>query len=773
MMKNPLYSRLVLLLFVIATVWYSFYSMQPPAPKSADAPETEFSAQRAFEHVQQIAKEPHPLGSAANDSAMKYIMDELRELDLHPVIQMGVGANISRGIAGNTSNIFARINGSDPEKTILLMAHYDSVPNAPGAADDASGVATILETLRALQARETPPKNNIWILLTDGEERGLLGARLFTDTFWELDKIDLVLNFEARGSSGPSMMFETSSPNGKLIQHFARATPAPVANSLMYTVYKLLPNDTDLSVFKRAGLNGLNFAFTEDFLNYHTMQDTPENLSLASLQHHGSNMMGNVLHFGNENFELGGDTDYVYFMNLAGGLLYYPSGWSFPLALVTALLFIAYLVYLFRTNTLRIGAYLGSLLIFLGCIAAATAITYYGWQGIRMLHPEYRWLAQGEVYGHIWYLLAFSSLVMAMFFTVYGLKWLRRKIGMQELLCGSYTVWIAASLITAWHLPTASYLLTWPALLGLAGWIVLGEEIEKNSWKTTGVLALSLFPVLFMIPPYLYLVQVMLTTGMIAISMAVLVLILGLAWPACWLIVRERNTIWNSAFLALSLVFFIGASQVSDYGADQKKQNSIFFAQNMDTGEAYWISRDDTTDTWTRQFLGDDYRTGNIPDMSLLDGRDLLFTKTATADIPRPDFQIVSDSASDSLRYLHLRIDTGQPGVAAHIGWEPETLEEISVHGKRMYSTLSPLPDQPRALSRIFLSQDLSDPLPMKVVLDASREPVFEFTFINMGLPTHILQDYRERPPQVMPPPYGFSNSTLWKTSVSVDTLDQ
>lgn len=57
--------------------------------------------------------------------------------------------------------------------------------------------------------------------------------------------VKAVFNFEARGSGGPVVMFETSNDNGSLIREFAGATQNPVANSLSYEIYKRLPNDTD------------------------------------------------------------------------------------------------------------------------------------------------------------------------------------------------------------------------------------------------------------------------------------------------------------------------------------------------------------------------------------------------------------------------------------------------------------------------------------------------------------------------------------------------
>src|SRR5690606_39288806 len=58
--------------------------------------------------------------------------------------------------------------------------------------------------------------------------------------------------FEARGTSGPSyMLMEVNDGNSEMVKGFAKANPRyPVSNSLMYSIYKTLPNDTDLTVFR-------------------------------------------------------------------------------------------------------------------------------------------------------------------------------------------------------------------------------------------------------------------------------------------------------------------------------------------------------------------------------------------------------------------------------------------------------------------------------------------------------------------------------------------
>ena len=104
----------------------------------------------------------------------------------------------------------------------MLVAHYDSVPGGPGVADDGAGVAAIIETVRALKEMK-PLQNDVIILLTDGEENGMLGAKAFVEDHPWVKDVGLVLNFEARGNKGPSFMFETSDNNGWIVKEFVEA----------------------------------------------------------------------------------------------------------------------------------------------------------------------------------------------------------------------------------------------------------------------------------------------------------------------------------------------------------------------------------------------------------------------------------------------------------------------------------------------------------------------------------------------------------------------
>ena len=296
---------LVVTLIVAAILGVSAQRTTAPAP--ATAPAADFAAGRAMADVRIIAQAPHPTGSAANTAVRAYLVTRLQALGFtvrtsEVVLPAKVQARIAaKGAPATVAvNIIALRPGRDPATdAVAVMAHYDSVPGSPGAADDATGVAAALEIARAIPA--TAQARDLVLLFTDAEEAGLIGAR---DFFGQLAKdapadtpplrgdplaarIGAVINLEARGGGGRAMMFETGPGNGELIALFQDVVPDPAATSLAVKIYELLPNNTDFTPAKQRGLPGLNFAFLGRAWQYHSPLATPDNLDQGSLQHMG------------------------------------------------------------------------------------------------------------------------------------------------------------------------------------------------------------------------------------------------------------------------------------------------------------------------------------------------------------------------------------------------------------------------------------------------------------------------------------------------------
>ncbi len=234
-------SEIISFLLILLAIYLSFDTAMPKYKLDSQKPLTAFSTDRALQHVETISKQPHGVGFEAHETVKKYIIDQLTQLGLETSTQKGYTVG-DWGNFSKAENIIARIKGSQPGKALMLLSHYDSSPHSSlGASDAASGVATILEGVRAYLASKIVPKNDILILISDAEELGLNGAELFVNNHpWAKD-VGLVLNFEARGSGGQSyMLIETNRGNGKLIEEFTKADPEfPVANSLAYSIYKL------------------------------------------------------------------------------------------------------------------------------------------------------------------------------------------------------------------------------------------------------------------------------------------------------------------------------------------------------------------------------------------------------------------------------------------------------------------------------------------------------------------------------------------------------
>lgn len=278
-------------------------TLQTPRPVGTDAPVTAFSTARAMVDVQEIAQRPHPLGSADHVRVRDYLFGRMSALGLSPTPYEGPlspesirraerqGQNPA-GVGYTAVNLVGILPGRDPAApAILIMAHYDTVPGSPGAADNSAGIASVLEAVRAIRARGLADRTLV-VLFTDAEELGLDGARVFFGGHPLRDRIGAVVNLEARGGGGRAMMFETGPGNAETIALFARAagraTGGPASSSLGVFVYELMPNGTDFTIPRARGIPGVNFAFIGRPEHYHSAASVPAALDQGSLQHIGS-----------------------------------------------------------------------------------------------------------------------------------------------------------------------------------------------------------------------------------------------------------------------------------------------------------------------------------------------------------------------------------------------------------------------------------------------------------------------------------------------------
>lgn len=524
------FRRVSILLLIAASILAGMLQIQAPQPVGSEAPADQFSAERALEKLKVIAKEPHLIGSAPHKEVRDYLMSELRQLGYTPEIQtVKVRSDLefeSIDISGTVENIVTRIPGTNSSKAVMIAAHYDSVPFGPGAGDDGAGIAAMLETVRAIQAGQ-PLKNDLILLMTDGEEVGLLGAKAFVQEHPWVQDVGLVLNFEARGNKGPSFMFETSDQNGWLIQQLMKAAPQPVAYSLVYNVYKLMPNDTDLTIFRQGGMAGMNFAFGMGLDAYHSPTDTPENLDLSSLQHHGEYMLSLSRHFGQLDLNEVKQENRVYFNVFGWRMVSYPESWAIGFIILGVLLFVVTIWHGLRQRRLSLRGMLGGILIPICGLGVVYGVITVLWNFIpsNMTRDEYQDILT-KSHLSIYYLI--GLLLVTVLITIGLYRWLSRYVRTENVWASILFLWMLLGLATAWMLPGGSYLMFWPFLASLIG-LNLSFRCREGAW--TWLATLFAVPGIVLVTPIFYLVYMMMTLDMAGALMTLAALACTLIYP--------------------------------------------------------------------------------------------------------------------------------------------------------------------------------------------------------------------------------------------------
>jgi hypothetical protein len=629
--------------------------MMPQWTSDEDGPLTEFSTQRAFKQVRAISRQPHYVGSKNHEEVAKYLLNELQKLGLETSIQEGYTLS-DWGNLVKSKNLLARIKGTDSSKALLLLSHYDSAPhsNSLGASDAGSGVATILESVRAFFHNKTTHKNDVIILFTDAEELGLNGAALFVTQHPWAKEVGVVLNFEARGSSGPSyMLMETNGGNAGLVHEFANAkVPLPASNSLMYSIYKMLPNDTDLTVFREQGnIQGYNFAFIDDHYNYHTAQDDSRHLNKTTLEHQGTYLMPLLQYFANANFDATvSKEDYAYF-TLPFSFIYYPFSWIFPMVLIAIGLFILLVFVGIGKRILSFKEIGKGFIPLLGAAVTSGLIGYFGWKFLLNCYPQYHDLLNGFIYNGHSYIAGFVSLSTAICFVFYQF-FSEKKTTMNHYVAPLF-LWLVINCVLAIGLKGASFLII-PLFFGL---IAFGFFILTQ--KSNAILNLICsIPTLLILAPFIQMFPIGLGLKVLFGSAILTVLTFGLLLPVFGAYNKKGG--WAFLFLALAGIFFAKAHVASGYELGKAKSNSLLYIYNADTQKANWVTYDTNLDAWTKSYLGNQPQSADfMKETPLFSKYNSAFTYAAEApikELKEPSIEFLKDQIDGDKRKLKIRI---------------------------------------------------------------------------------------------------------------------
>ncbi|MCK5676986.1 MAG: M28 family peptidase, partial [Flavobacteriaceae bacterium] len=360
---------------------------------------------------------------------------------------------------------------------------------------------------------------------------GLLGANAFVNHHpWAKD-IGLVLNFEARGSGGPSyLLMETNGGNKNLIKAFNKANVKyPVGNSLLYSIYKMLPNDTDLTVFREDGnIDGFNFAFLDDHFDYHTSQDTYERLDKNTLQHQGNYLMPLLYHFADANLEnLSSDEDFVFFDFPGFDLVNYPFSWVNPMLILALIIFIILIFVGLKQRQLSVKEMFIGFIPFLSSLLLGGIIAFYGWKLILKIYPKYLDILHGFTYNGHFYISAFIALTIGISLWIYSKYFKKHKI--ENLFIAPIFIWLVINILVAIYLPGAGFFIV-PVIISL---IVLAILLlfDKNQPNKIILFSILAFPFLMIFTPLIQMFPVGLGLKMMVISTVLTVLLIGLLIP--------------------------------------------------------------------------------------------------------------------------------------------------------------------------------------------------------------------------------------------------
>lgn len=641
-MIERLGARLGIILGLIALCAASVVRVsRTPRVVPATAPDTVFSAERAMRHVEAIAMRPHAMGMPDHDRVRDYVVGQLVALGLKPQIQAATAVGTRYQAAGRVQNIVAWLPGKNPSgKALLIAVHYDGVPAGPAAGDDAAGCAALLETLRALRARKQPLANDVIALFTDGEEAGLLGAAAFVREHQWAKDVAFVLNFEARGTTGRSYMFETGPGNRDAVSTL-RAAGDVTAGSMFTTVYRALPNDTDLSEFAVLGIPALNFAFADGVERYHTSRDDVARLNPGSVQHHGAQMLALTERIGNEPLPRQKTGDGVFFDFPVLGLVLYPASFALPLAILALVLTIVVIRRGWR------GASVGAIVV-----VVAVALSALLGRAVVLRGPA-------EWSGVVAAAVALAVIALNLAIYVGASRWGPGLHG------GALIVWLLLALVSSILAPGVSYLFTWPLLFALAA---ARSRHVVAEWIAAAVTVMMLAGLAFAVSAVMLGVT---GTGAMALGLVtslVFWLLLPLIDPA----LGTTRWIAAAACAAAAGVLALIAVATIRPNADHPIPTSLVYAENTASGEA-WLGSFGARDEWTRAALG---AVGQAPPWTAMArgfGGPMVGRSVSRAGLGAPTATLLRDTLVEGARRVVFRVNVpvGTTSLMMHASGAP------------------------------------------------------------------------------------------------------
>lgn len=704
--------------FVVAitTLLLHLWQSQLIAPSSGGR--TAFSGEHAFATLSALLKEerPHTAGSPENAVVRDRIIAGLKSAGYAPEVQAAFQCDPAPRNPGCTAveNIVAVHKGTGGGKAVLASAHYDSVPAGPGVSDDGAGVAVVLELARAFVARTT--RNDIIFLLTDGEETGLRGARAFAERHPLMRRVGVVVNFEARGASGPSMMFETGPGNARLIDQFAGAVTRPSASSVSYEVYRLLPNDTDFTVYRKLGLSGFNFAFLNSGSLYHSVRDNLQTIDRRSLQHAGEHAFEVVGALADADLAtLSASADAGFFDVFGLVTVVWPAAINLPIALVGLLCLIGLAAVHRNAFTLRATgwAVFASLALPVLLFAFGWVLSYpLGiWPGVHPLDHPQPWPARIA-------LVTAGMLVSLIVAASVG-----PRADSRALLLVNWIVLALLAVGVALTIGGAAYPLLWPAFgVAIAGWVeTLMRKRRTPSLRVTGVVGFVLAA--FFLLAFLLGLELVLGFDLSQYKILALIPFSLALVPVFVASARGRSSpVW--ALSALCALVVAGsaavASQTSAYAADHPRGVNIVYYDDHAAKPRWLIGFVGAPDERYLKAQGFPPHDEEYRQLGLLKAQSR-FKDAAGPHLPAPSFAVKEVVTQAGTTVVRGTLRSGRGGFQLGVGIAPDSgIRSIRIDSQQAVS-IDQLKSKEPTLVRVWGLG--SREVPVEISFDAAAAP--------------------------------------------------
>ncbi|TSC31260.1 M20/M25/M40 family metallo-hydrolase [Corallococcus sp. Z5C101001] len=636
-----------------------------PEPLTATAPAERFSAARAREHLRFIGAGPHAIGTPRHAEVRDYLQARLRDAGAEVQLQREPVFAPAQGVprpAATVENVVGRLRAKEGAKgtTVMVVAHYDSVPTGPGASDNGAAVASILEVARALQ-QGPALAGDVVVLFTDAEEQHLLGSTAFAASHPWARETGVVLNVDARGDAGPLLMFEVSPGGGWLVRRLAEEAPDVGAGSLFTAVYQRMHNATDFTALRQGGWQGLNFANVEGTQAYHTRRETVDAVSDGLLQQQGDTLLALTRRISREASVPEGE-ELIYF-NAGPVRVHYPRAWAVPLAAFWGLLFVFAVIRARQRKQLRLWAVVREalLLVFVGFLASSLARV--AWPLLRALQPAFRAVNRSETQDNARFVLAVVLLVMAVMGVV---LFIRRRAPVLEVAAGGCVPWAVICVLVSIVLPGASGLFLWP----LAGMVLLllwlgGRGPEPLTPWHVPLWGLAALPLLLLLPSVLATFFTVLPLERAAVPSDLLVLGISLLAPG-WVWLWGRGLPWASGGAALVGLGLLGSLAVGQrFDAEHPRPTGLLYLVDADTRTARWVTSDAVLNDWTRAYLGSGPAHEAVDALPEVKGPFWTAPAPALEDAPRgPTVDSRVEPLEGGRRKVSLRITAAHPDAA-------------------------------------------------------------------------------------------------------------